>query len=467
MDSAISGVIDKKKVGGIYGHFFSDLPSEIKEKLSKKFRENKSLIEHEGNRNHVEEAAEKARKDAERKARGKTSPLSTHFQPVTGMSKMRKAMEDKKGFADPDVGTQSEAEMMEELYISARKVERAAIRLQRIRRAAILHRSVKSIWKRKYACIHIQRMMRGKLGRMYVELLEENGTGGGCTLPTSISQQEGQAYRISFPSIDLPLTRCVLPKIKRFLRNCFLQNIEKFFQRAVRVQKVLRMWLVKNRMAKLKASKKLLVWHLFGKSTTTFRLSRSRESFEAISRARFKTFIEGVLVEKVDIPASIKIQKRWRGAMGRKIAERKRYERRCQLLLQRVCRAFVHRIWAAQMAQAKLEIDSATAIQRIVRGRIDRVLVGYVRYARWYAEKFIPAVIKTQSVVRAFHAKSYVKRKILEIRVPTSVKMREKSTSTSRDAPLWKAAREKFIFNTAAVIQKNGGDYWPEPGIPH
>ena len=35
MDSAISGVIDKKKVGGIYGHFFRDLPHDIKEKLSK------------------------------------------------------------------------------------------------------------------------------------------------------------------------------------------------------------------------------------------------------------------------------------------------------------------------------------------------------------------------------------------------------------------------------------------------
>ena len=120
MDSAISGVIDKKKVGGIYGHFFRDLPHDIKEKLSKKFRENKSLIEQEGNRNHVKEAEERLRKEAERKRRGEDEHVDT-FQPVTGMSKMRKAMEDKKGYADPDVGTQTEAEMMEELYISARK----------------------------------------------------------------------------------------------------------------------------------------------------------------------------------------------------------------------------------------------------------------------------------------------------------------------------------------------------------
>jgi stress-induced morphogen len=168
LDASISGVIDKKKVGGIYGHFFADLPHDIKEKLSKKYRENKTMIEHEGNHNYVEEAAQKKKDEAS----GKKKKEEDTFQPVTGMSKMRRAMEASKAYADPDVGTQSEAEMMEELYISARRAERAAVRLQRIRRAAILFRSVKTIWKRKYACIHIQRIMRGKLARLYVVLLQ-------------------------------------------------------------------------------------------------------------------------------------------------------------------------------------------------------------------------------------------------------------------------------------------------------
>ena len=116
------------------------------------------MIEHEGNHNYVEEEAQKKKDEAS----GKKKKEEDTFQPVTGMSKMRRAMEASKAYADPDVGTQSEAEMMEELYISARRAERAAIRLQRIRRAAILFRSVKTIWKRKYACIHIQRIMRGK-----------------------------------------------------------------------------------------------------------------------------------------------------------------------------------------------------------------------------------------------------------------------------------------------------------------
>ena len=184
----------------------------------------------------MKEAEERLRKEAERKRRGEDEHVDT-FQPVTGMSKMRKAMEDKKGYADPDVGTQTEAEMMEELYISARKVERAAIRLQRIRRAAILHRSVKTIWKRKYACIHIQRMVRGKLGRMYAVLLKKLQPVAAARIQRLFRNKKSKRIVLAFQALTYRLTRYVLPKIKRFLRNCFLQNIEKFFQRAVRCRR--------------------------------------------------------------------------------------------------------------------------------------------------------------------------------------------------------------------------------------
>ena len=153
--------------------------------------------------------------------------------------------------------------------------------------------------------------------------------------------------------------------------------------------------------------------------------------------------------------------------MGRKIAKRKRYERRCQLLLQRVCRAFVHRIWAAQMAQARLEIDSATAIQRIVRGRIDRMLVEYVRYARWYEEKFIPAVIKTQSVVRAFRAKIFVKRMLLEIRSANICQNAWRTLQARREMlRRWKAARENIYTTLLQSYKKMSGDCLQESNIP-
>jgi hypothetical protein len=215
-------------------------------------------------------------------------------------------------------------------------------------------------------------------------------------------------------------------------------------------------------MAKLKASKKLLdsfgdplypVWkeHPHLQAIKIQRIIRGNWG-----RARFQTFIEGTLVQRVDIPNSIKIQKRWRGFAGRRIAEVRRYMLRCQLLLQRVCRAFVHRIWAAQMAQAKREIDGATNIQRIVRGRIDRVLVGYVRYARWYAEKFFPAVIKTQSYIRAYHAKVFVKRKLLEIKSANICQNAWRYCIARRElARRMKEAKEKYIFDLAAIIQKN------------
>ena len=66
LDSSISGISYGKKVGGIYGHFFSDLPVSIKGMLVKKYKENKLLIQTEGNHNYAEEE-EKKKKGGKKK----------------------------------------------------------------------------------------------------------------------------------------------------------------------------------------------------------------------------------------------------------------------------------------------------------------------------------------------------------------------------------------------------------------
>lgn len=111
-------------------------------------------------------------KPKKKKKAKKVDGADEDFKPVTGMSKMLEKAEKMKGWADPDVGVDTEQQMTEELYISARKVERAVMRLQRMRRAAILHRAVRVIWKRKFAAINIQRQIRGRYARMYVTILQ-------------------------------------------------------------------------------------------------------------------------------------------------------------------------------------------------------------------------------------------------------------------------------------------------------
>jgi len=86
------------------------------------------------------------------------------FQPVTGMSKLRDKL-NAQITADYDKGTATEEDMIEEVYVSAKEIERAAIRLQRIWRISILPAIARKVWKRHYATITIQRVVRGRYGR--------------------------------------------------------------------------------------------------------------------------------------------------------------------------------------------------------------------------------------------------------------------------------------------------------------
>ena len=445
LDSSISGIKFGKKVGGIYGHFFSDLPSHIKELLMKKYKDQKLLIQHEGNHNYALEAEQGNKSKKKKKAEN---------TPVTGMSKMREKMLAQIGQADPDVGSQTEAEMMEEVYIGARRMERAVTRLQRMRRAAVLYRSVKVIWWRKYATVTIQRIFRGKIAQKYVHLLRRLQPVAATRIQRLFRSKKTKRIIYRWQGLAYRMTRWVLPKIKRFLRNCFLQNIAKYYDKAVTIQKVLRMFLVKNRYRKKLAEKKLCPrdWRDFYHEQVTKiqRILRGNRG-----RKRFQTFIEGMLVRRVDTPAAIKIQKRIRGVLGRKRGARRRYEARCLALLQRVCRAYVHRIWKEIMRQEQRKIDAATSIQRIVRGRVDRVLVVYLRVEHHYKNIFIPAVFLVQRHVRGWIARKFVRRKKLEVFSANKCQNFWRCVLARREMlRRWRAARELFIFRCAATIQK-------------
>ena len=445
LDASVSGIKFGKKVGGIYGHFFSDLPATIKELLMKKFKDNKMLIQHEGNHNYVKEALEN---------KGKKPKKKDENVPVTHMSKMRDKMMAAVGQADPDVGTMTEADMMEEVYIGARKMERAAVRLQRMRRTVVLRQAVKVIWWRKYATVTIQRIFRGKIAQKYVHLLRKLQPVAVTRIQRLFRNNKTKRIIRVWQGLVYRMTRWVLPKIKRFLRNCFLQNIAKYYDKAVGIQKVLRMFLVKNRYRKKLAERNLYPhdWRAFYPEQIIKIQRRIRGNW---GRARFLTFIEAALVARVDKPASIKIQKRIRGVIGRKISAVKRYEQRCLALLQRVCRAFVQRVWKEQMRIEQLKIDSAVAIQRIARGRIDRVLIEYIRIEHFYKYKFMPAVIRTQSQVRAWIARRFVGQMLLEIRSANRCQNFWRYILARRELMArMKAARLLFIFNCAAKIQK-------------
>ena len=86
------------------------------------------------------------------------------------MSKLRDKL-NAQITADYDKGTATEEEMIEEVYITAKEIERAAVRVQRIWRISVLPAIARKVWRRHYATITIQRVVRGRYGRLYAKLL--------------------------------------------------------------------------------------------------------------------------------------------------------------------------------------------------------------------------------------------------------------------------------------------------------
>jgi hypothetical protein len=63
--------------------------------------------------------------------------------------------------------------MMETLYVTTKRYERVAIRIQRLYRMKVLQKAAKLSWKKKLAILTIQRTIRGKYARMYTNLMKQ------------------------------------------------------------------------------------------------------------------------------------------------------------------------------------------------------------------------------------------------------------------------------------------------------
>lgn len=440
VDPVASGV-KYKRTGGVYGHFFADLPKEVKSMIMEKFVENKKLIQREGNKHHEKQKKRKKKEDT--------------FVPKTGMSMLRAKLASQLDMAEYDAGTRTEVEMMEEVYIAARKFERIAYRLQRIRRGAVLHRAVKRIWWRKWAAITIQRVVRGRYSRMYTALLSKLRPRAVIPLQRRHRNRKRNRLLIRWQVMTLRMTRVILPKVKKFLRNCFINLTWKLSSNTIIIQSIVRMYIEKVRYIRMKEERRLfsrpmdfvIPWHRAA-------IKIQRRFRGNIGRRGYQERIESVLARRIDWPRAIKIQRIFRGLLGRRLAAKAAHKFKCLLLLQRVIKAFVRRIWDAQLAQAQLERRSAVQLQRIVRGRIDRVLVRYYSEAHWYNNKFIPAVIYVQSIIRGYYARERVGRMKRELRATLRLQMAyRKYLARLEYWRKWREAREKFLFMMATLIQ--------------
>lgn len=427
LDATVSGV-QYRKLGGIYGHFFNDLSPSIKELVLSKYKDNKQLIRYESNldiialnqqrkKEHSLEVSSSESVVVAGIAAASSSPLlatsasgSSQKQqqqqqhvPKTNIARMRARAEAALISGEKDKGTLSEVEMMEEVNISNLKMERAAVRLQRVRRLYMWNKAIKHFWWRLYSAISIQRVLRGHFGRQYVLLFKSLRPRASIRIQRCFRFSRSRVLLHTWQELTYRLTRKILPKIKRFIRNCYLWWMYRRELYVIRIQSIVRGYLGRVRYY-LHAGYYYYDCYLFPSAALVIqRVIRGFLGRRAVQRRMII-----VLIQHIDIPAAVRIQRIYRGRLAKFVLYRKRREYRSLLKLQRFIRKFVQRMWFLQVHKEQVRKNAAIDIQRVHRGNLDRQIAALKRHVRWYNELYIPSIIKVQAAVRRHRAMNYL-----------------------------------------------------------
>lgn len=432
LTSLVSG-IKFKKTGGVYGHFFNDLSPGIKALIMGKFKENKVMIQREGS----------VSVDKKKKTKRKENT------PMTGLAMLRSKVA-MAALGAYDKGTASETEMLQEVYIAAKLVERAVIRLQRIRRLYYLPRAVRLLWRRKYACLTIQRVVRGRFGRLYAALLRKIMPIASIRIQRAFRAYKSRVIVARWRWTSNRLTRYALPKIKRFLRNCYLSWMARHFKMAQTIQAMIRMHICRNRYYRMLGERFIIYGVVDNAAMQIQRIVRG-----CAGRKKHASMFEAVLVARIDNPSATRIQRCFRGRLGRLKAKRCRKERRCAQIIQRCGRKYLARQWALHCEYLQLLEDCALKIQRMYRGRLDRERFEKKRTKWRFDHVLVPAIIKIQGRIRMFCAKKRVVIMLLRNRAAVVIQLfYRKYLKRLAIMARWRAMRLIKLNVAATVMQK-------------
>lgn len=319
--------------------------------------------------------------------------------PTTGR-RGKKKMSMYTQSADYDKGTATEAEMLTELHFRSRAVEKSAIRLQRIWRIRTFHRCIRWHWRQEFARLTIQRVVRGHQTRTYYNLLRKIAPLACIRIQRSYRAYVGNKILKRWRHAVYRMTRRVLPWVKLFLKNCYMSWTRKHEHTATVIQSLVRMHLCRTRYYRALGQKYLSMYVFYCAARDLQRIMRGKWG-----RRKFELVKSEVLKIKIDQPCCLRVQRVFRGWVGRNLARQRRYEIRATIKLQRNIKAFVWRVWKKQMIYEGKKISGALAVQRIVRGHFDRDLYKRKRAAHWYAHVYMPAVLKSQACCRMHQAK--------------------------------------------------------------
>eukprot|EP01041_Mallomonas_annulata_P006103 gene6103-12356_t len=377
VDASISGVTESDKTGGIYGHFFSDLSPAMRGLVMEEHRRNKTLIQHEGNSHTKHQAGGKSH----------AGRVSAEY------GRKRSVYEDS--LSEYDKGTKTELEMVEDIYIRTKTIERWTVRLQRLWRLRIWTKAIRIRWRRELAAIHLQRSLRGYFGRCYVRLLRQLRPMAAKKIQHCYRVYKQRIVHAEWLKLVFHAARRIFPIMKRFIKRCAESSLSKYHFATVKIQCVWRKHLARMELYRRNG----LYWMLAVlPPIAALKIQRCYRGYRA--RIRVIQLWEILLYETIDKRAVLLLQRVYRGVKGRQIALRKRKQRRSAVLLQRWARAYLHKLMSRKRQENQLYRYKATVIQRIFRGRIDREIVKRRLQKKYYLEVYIPAVITVQSLFR-------------------------------------------------------------------
>jgi hypothetical protein len=256
----------KNKIGGVYGHFFHGLSVDIKKLILNRLKDNKKRIQSESFLSPLEiklrnEKLEKKNKknisdvtDVENFDYSNFGQIDKDkrdsFVPETTISKTRAKALFLEGLGEYDCGTANEKEMLEELYIAGKRLEKITIRIQRIRRIKTVERAARWLWRQKYAALVIQRVARGRFARTYAAILRKIYPLAATRIQLNWRKMRSRILRKKWRFLTFRLTRVIWPKIKKFLNNTIYSIYERKKEdfNAIIIQKNIRGFLgrVKN-----------------------------------------------------------------------------------------------------------------------------------------------------------------------------------------------------------------------------
>jgi hypothetical protein len=119
--------------------------------------------------------------------------------------------------------------MVEEVFITAKHYERAAVPLQRLWRIRALSRAFRKHWRRQFAVLTIQRFVRGCIGRAYAKLKKKMLPIAAVCIQRCYRRYRSNIIVAIWHKAVYRMTRKVLPWIKLFLKKCFESWLRKRF----------------------------------------------------------------------------------------------------------------------------------------------------------------------------------------------------------------------------------------------